>query len=413
LRYPIERYVVSILLCMILWSVASVSSVAAWGNGGFSSNPSSPDYGTHDWIAHHALDWMPKEEKQYILDNLNLYLYGTELPDNSQAKDGIGDTGKHHVYYDESQVMIDDSSAVRASASYSEALESLKAGGLADAAKYAGVMSHYIVDLASFGHVMGAGTPWGAEHHHSDYEEYVSKRTSNYESEFNSYLIFDRELGTISAYDAAKNLAYDTTFDFDGDLTCLWMDQNYNWNKSTFKNRCGESLNLAVNYLADVLHTLYVQALTQELTFKAQIKTVDLPAEVELEKPFTVIISIQYVFSLPTTVRVGVWDYTASFYVASREETLSGKGLKIYILNVSAPSAQMSWHLRADVHYLKEGIWQHDPLGWYQEMSTSVIPEFTLNVTTALAFILTAVAVIASQRTRFRACSSGSTASSV
>jgi len=38
------------------------------------------------------------------------------------------------------------------------------------------------------------------------------------------------------------------------------MDQNYNWNNPTFKNRCGESLNLAVNYLADVLHTLWVEA---------------------------------------------------------------------------------------------------------------------------------------------------------
>jgi len=409
LRRLFERYVVSILLCIMLWSVASVSNVAAWGNGGFSSDPSSPDYGTHDWIAHHALDWMPREEKQYILDNLNLYLYGTELPDNSQVKYGIGDTGKHHVYYDANQVMIDDSSAVRASASYSEALGSLKAGGLADAAKYAGVMSHYIVDLASFGHVMGAGTPWGAEYHHSDYEEYASKRTSNYESQFNSYLIFDGELQTISAYDAAKNLAYDTTFDFDGDLTCVWMDRNYNWDNQTFKNRCGESLNLAVNCLADVLHTLYVHAFTEELTFTAKIKTVDLPAEVELEKPFTVVISIQYVFSLPTSVRVGIWDYTASVYIASREETLSGNGLKIYIMNVSAPSARMTWHLRADVHYLKEGVWQHDALGWYQEMNTSVIPEFTLNVTTALAFVLTTVAVITSRRIRVRACRSAST----
>jgi len=55
-------------------------------------------------------------------------------------------------------------------------------------------------------------------------------------------------------------LAYDTTFNTDGTLTCTWMDQNYDWNDPTFKNRAGESLNLATNYLADVLHTLYQES---------------------------------------------------------------------------------------------------------------------------------------------------------
>jgi hypothetical protein len=35
------------------------------------------------------------------------------------------------------------------------------------------------------------------------------------------------------------------------------MDNNYNWNNAGFTNRSGESLNLAANMLADVLHTLY------------------------------------------------------------------------------------------------------------------------------------------------------------
>ena len=38
------------------------------------------------------------------------------------------------------------------------------------------------------------------------------------------------------------------------------MDQNYSWKNQTFKNRAGESLNLAANYLADVLHTLYQES---------------------------------------------------------------------------------------------------------------------------------------------------------
>ena len=73
--------------------------------------------------------------------------------------------------------------------------------------------------------------------------------------DFNSFLVFDGNLQGISAYNAALSLANDTTFDADGDLTAVWMDQHYNWNDATFKKRAGESLNLAVNAVADVLHT--------------------------------------------------------------------------------------------------------------------------------------------------------------
>jgi hypothetical protein len=76
---------------------------------------------------------------------------------------------------------------------------------------------------------MGSGTDWGAETHHSDYEDYVEQRTDSYDDDFNIFLQFDGSLNVITAYDAALNLAYDTTFDVDGDLTCVWMDQNYNW----------------------------------------------------------------------------------------------------------------------------------------------------------------------------------------
>jgi len=254
------------LVCLLL-VLSSVGSVASWSNGGYSADPSHPDYGTHDWIAQHALDWLPDNEKQYILNNLALYLYGTELPDNNQASDGIGDTTNHHVYYRSDNSLQEDNSAVRASTEFSNALTFLKAGQYADAAKTAGIMSHYIVDLAVFGHVMGSGTDWGAETHHSDYENYVNDRTSSYSSTFDIYLSYDGQLSTTSAYDAALQLAYNTTFGVNGDLTCVWMDNNYNQSNPVFVNRAGQSLNLAVNYLTDVLHTLYVEAqITQTST---------------------------------------------------------------------------------------------------------------------------------------------------
>jgi hypothetical protein len=246
------------------WFMASAAEVSGWSNGGYSTDPTNPDYGTHDWIAEHALDWLPLEEKQFLLDNKAIYLYGTELPDNGQAPDGIGDTTKHHVYYFADCSVQDDAAAVRAQEEYVNAVNFYNSGNFGEAAKHLGMVTHYITDVAVFGHVMGASTAWGAEVHHSDYENYVQTRTNSYVDDFDSFLVFDGNLGTISAYDAALTLANDTTFDADGQYTCVWMDQNYNWNDAAFKNRCGESLNLAVNLVADVLHTFYSEAVIPE-----------------------------------------------------------------------------------------------------------------------------------------------------
>jgi len=251
---------VTILLTVLVEVSANFVVVHGWSNGGFSADPNNPDYGTHDWIAQHALDWLPSEEKQFILNNLASYLYGTELPDNGEASEGIGDTGKHHVYYFANDSLQDDASALRAQIEYASAISLYTAGELTNAAKKLGVMAHYICDLAVFGHVMGSETDWGTEKHHSDYEDYVNERTNSHEDEFNTFLVFDGALNETSAYDAALRVAYDTTFDEDGDLTCTWMDQNYDWSNPTFMNRCGDSLNLAVNLLADVLHTFYSDA---------------------------------------------------------------------------------------------------------------------------------------------------------
>jgi len=249
-----------LLIVCVSVLLLGVKPALGWSNNGYSDNPAQPKYGTHDWIAQHALDYLPAQEKQFITDNLATYLYGTELPDNSQASDGIGDTIKHHVYYSAAGVLMDNASAQRASAEYNLALNFLEAQDYADAAKTAGIMAHYIADLAVFGHVMGSPTPWGSETHHSDYEDHVNGQTTSYSSSFNTYLSYDGSLITLSAYKATINIAYDTTFGGNNHLTCVWMDNNYNWNNPTFSGRCGQSLNLAVNDIADVLHTLYQEA---------------------------------------------------------------------------------------------------------------------------------------------------------
>lgn len=260
----LKLLLIATLLSVLLSANPKTAIVYCWSNGGYSATPENPDYGTHDWIAQHALDWLSNEEKQYILDNLAAYLYGTELPDNGEASDGIGDTTTHHIYYWANESIQDDASAVRAQTEYNKAANYMRTGNIAVAVKTLGIMSHYIADVGVFGHVMSSRTDWGPETHHSDYETYVNERTNAYNDEFDAFLSFDGVLGNISAYNASLTLAYDTTFDADGDLTCVWMDQNYDWSNPTFRNRCGESLNLAVNLIADVLHTFYGSEIISE-----------------------------------------------------------------------------------------------------------------------------------------------------
>ncbi|UCH56995.1 MAG: hypothetical protein JSV18_06565 [Candidatus Bathyarchaeota archaeon] len=245
---------------LILMLSLNMPRALAWGNGGYSEDPSNLDYGTHDWIAEHALDWLPGHEKEYIEENLAVYLYATELPDNNQAADGIGDTRNHHVYFYSNGDLQDDVAAVRAQEEYELALGFLMDRDYVNAAKHAGIMVHYIADMAVFGHVMGSDTDWGSEEHHSSYEGYVGRRTESYDDDWSDYLVYDEALELMDAYEACIGLATDTTFDLVGELDCAWMDLNYDWSDPEFKERSVESINLAVNYVADVIHTLYMNS---------------------------------------------------------------------------------------------------------------------------------------------------------
>ena len=251
------RSCVLLAIALLLVSLTAVSTmqVNAWSNGSYSTSPPVSGYGTHDWIAQHALDFLPISEKQFILDNLASYLYGTELPDNRNTPGGVGDTNKHHVYFFTNRTLQDDSSAVRAREELANAQQLYNSGNYSGAAEHLGMVAHYIGDMAVFGHMMGSSTAWGTEIHHGDYESYVLTRTRNYTSEFAFYIIFDGRLEITSAYDAALMVAYDTTFDPNGNQPCTWMDTFYNWSDPAFRTRVGKSLNLAVNTMADVLHT--------------------------------------------------------------------------------------------------------------------------------------------------------------
>jgi len=254
----------SSLLCLavLIGSLATLPA-QAWSNGGFSTDSNNPDYGTHDWLAHHALDWVPDDLDFWIRNNLAIYLYGTELPDNANAPlgDGIGDTHLHHVYYRSNGHLQDDSAARRAQNASDQALSYLISGDHRNASKWIGVVTHYISDLAVFSHVMGKLTDWGQEKHHQDYEQWVNEETNRYNASFVTLLKFDGKLEHSSAYDSALKLAYDTTFDSTGKgRMAKWMDDNYEPADQLFRERVGESLSLTVNLLADVIYSISVAA---------------------------------------------------------------------------------------------------------------------------------------------------------
>ena len=253
------RCILSIMLVLTV-SSTGIPWVAGWSNGGYSANPASPDYGTHDWMAEHALDWLPAAEKQWILDHKAAYLFGTETPDRSGCADCFGDTSKHHIYYRKDGSLQDDAAAKRARQLYDQALAAVASGNWTRVALLIGAMTHYTDDLAVFGHVMGSATDWGSEVHHSDYEDYVSAYTSTYSSEFTAFLAFDGDLYPRDPYDAALLLAFDTTFGRTTGRSATWMDHHYDWSNGEFRNRAGQSISLAVNYLADVLHGFWLAA---------------------------------------------------------------------------------------------------------------------------------------------------------
>jgi len=254
---------------MLLASALLVPGCAlAWSNGGYSANIADPDYGTHDWLAEKALDLLPETEKQYLVKNNVSYVYGTELPDKPKSQGGYGDTTNHHIYYNDDKTPQDNASAKRAEEEYQKAMGALRAKDYANASMFAGSMAHYICDVAVFSHVMGKYTEWGEETHHSDYEDWVNSKTDSNDS---SYFVItpDGALNNISAYQAALDIAYDTTFGVGGDKGCKWMDEDvdhedptraYDTGSQAFIDRVSQSLNLAVNKLADVLHTLALEA---------------------------------------------------------------------------------------------------------------------------------------------------------
>jgi hypothetical protein len=234
-------------------TLGTAGGAHGWSNGGYSSDESNPDYGTHDWIADAALQPQTKDVSFLKTTYHSLFLLGTEAPDNPAY---IGDTGSHHVYYHSDSSIKDDACAARAASIYASALQYLKSKDLEHAAFEIGVMAHYISDVGVFGHTMGSTTDWGSEVHHSDYEDKINVKVHSIPTPVGIML------GNSDAYNATLGLAKETTF---GNVALhiesnVWMDNNYNWSNKTFTSSALSSLNESVRMVSSVINHLIIES---------------------------------------------------------------------------------------------------------------------------------------------------------
>ncbi len=238
-------------LAVLLMLASLPVGASAWSNGGYSSDPSNPDYGTHDLIADRALSIATADVTFLKTTYHARFLLGTEAPDNPAY---IGDTMNHHVYYHATGQLQDDAAAARARETYSEALSYLRSGDLSDAAFYFGAMTHYVSDVGVFGHTMGSGTDWGAEVHHSDYESTMQSNAPTHQ------LSSDVHSTPIDAYNATLGLALRVTFGSGLIKANVWMDSHYNWSDTTtFVPSAYASLDAAVGAVASSIDSLMAE----------------------------------------------------------------------------------------------------------------------------------------------------------
>ena len=113
-------------------------------------------------------------------------------------------------------------------------------------------MAHYIGDVSQYGHSYPNEVP------HSDYENWVKRRTDSFnEGVFESYI---QEDGLVRRrpYTAVKRISKATSGGQGDILTAEEMDDLYSERPQRYVDSIGESLNLVVHELADVLHRFWL-----------------------------------------------------------------------------------------------------------------------------------------------------------
>ena len=281
----------TILLILII----SLGTVMGWSNGGKSSNCKEVKYGTHDFIAERALEWLESYEPDvrywmWLEANKDLYLLGTEAPDFSSVPICLkltieeiaefGDTLYHHIFWQKDAVAVcsgEDDAARRAQETYEKVITALSNCNYKRAAFYAGVMTHYIADPSSFCHLVGEDacyrTYTSLEERlcHGPYEAWVDEMimTGNY-----PYVSFDYTFDYYGdeepAYQATLTMSrvvdqgnyYNPNPEKRGFIRDVaWMMSHCSAIGNTdsiyytdFYLSMQDTLNLAINTVTDVLH---------------------------------------------------------------------------------------------------------------------------------------------------------------
>lgn len=227
-------------------------AVSAWKNGSYADTPEaytySENYGTHDWIADAALDYLlsiNSSQWSWLDSRREIFFLGTEAPDNGGidivldgiSVSGFGDTTLHHIYFYENGSVFEneDDAAIRAKWCGDWADVQISSENWDLAAFYLGAMTHYIADMGMYAHVAANNVaPYylNFDEFHSTVEGYVNTRSNEVEDPEEFFAIeLPLSLNGTSPYNAALETAWETYADPTPTLAfsrgTLWMHENF------------------------------------------------------------------------------------------------------------------------------------------------------------------------------------------
>jgi len=257
-------------------------AAAAWPNGpagnAQTDEPaecSNPPYSTHDFVADHGLMLLPDQERAWLMPHRQMYLLGTEAPDNNDIPDacnapnnGYDDRGSGHSVEWQTDYSsfaswpngsLKDRAARRAQEEYSKAVVAYERGLFSDAAFYLGAMAHYIGDVSQFGHSVPD------EDNHSNYENWSKRRASSFDDpDLRGFIQLDN-LVRRRPYTAVKRISLMTARGRGDILSASVMDRKYGDGErdDVFVKSVGASVNIGANEIADVLHTFYLNVVNE------------------------------------------------------------------------------------------------------------------------------------------------------
>lgn len=255
---------------IFLFIFLPINSASAWSNVGEDDR----SYGTHAWIADHALHFVFNAENEtptksrynWLITYREAFLDGTLAPDRpfiivSGANPfDYFDQLNHHNYYDSDGNLIEDYASERAQQEYEKALTALDKGEFELAAFYTGAMTHYLADLSNFMHVMGSKSVLGKEPdgYHQDYEKNIRKHTDNLSDDYFSISSSLPQIQTSAnaAYEAGRWVGWQAHTNATLMMAEFQSTFRGNYASSEFELRTGHLLNDVINVIADLIFTL-------------------------------------------------------------------------------------------------------------------------------------------------------------